>query len=224
MKPSDHSLPVLIGQSGPLKGERWVIRNPITVGRGEECEIVIEDRRISRRHALFTPNEAGILLQDLKSKNGTHHNGKAIKRSVLLTDGDLIQVALAQKFTFLSSDATIPLDLDLDIESGEKLPLLRLDKLSRRVWVRGEELIPPLSAAQFTLLQQLYEAKGSLVPRDNLVSKIWGKKEAYGVSDQALDALVRRLRDRIGALDQAHEYVVTVRGHGLRLNNPMQGQ
>ena len=221
MQPSNHSLPVLIGQSGPLNGERWVIRNAMTVGRGKECEIVIEDRRISRRHALFTPNEEGILLQDLKSKNGTHHNGKAIKQAVLLTDGDLIQVALAQKFTFLSSDATIP--LDLDIESNAKLPLLKLDKLSRRVWVRGEELIPPLSAAQFTLLQQLYEAKGSLVPREILVNKIWGKKEAFGVSDQALDALVRRLRDRIGALDKGHEYVVTVRGHGLRLDNPKLG-
>ncbi len=40
------------------------------------------------------------------------------------------------------------------------------------------------------------------------------------ISEQALDALVRRLRDRIAHVDSSHEYIVTVRGHGLRLENP----
>ena len=39
--------------------------------------------------------------------------------------------------------------------------------------------------------------------------------------DQALDALIRRLRDRLAEADPGHEYVVTVRGHGLRLENPV---
>ena len=37
---------------------------------------------------------------------------------------------------------------------------------------------------------------------------------------QALDALVRRLRDRLATIDSGHSYIVTVRGHGLRLDNP----
>jgi len=41
-----------------------------------------------------------------------------------------------------------------------------------------------------------------------------------GVSQQAIDALVRRLRDRLFELDAEHQYVVTVRGHGFRLDNP----
>jgi DNA-binding response OmpR family regulator len=40
-----------------------------------------------------------------------------------------------------------------------------------------------------------------------------------GVSDQALGALIRRLRDRY-ALDPTHQYIDTVRGHGIRLDNP----
>jgi DNA-binding response OmpR family regulator len=40
------------------------------------------------------------------------------------------------------------------------------------------------------------------------------------VSDQALDALIRRLRERIAALDPEREYISTVRGHGIRLDNP----
>ena len=36
----------------------------------------------------------------------------------------------------------------------------------------------------------------------------------------ALDALIRRLRDRLAALDPNQAYVDTVRGHGIRLDNP----
>jgi hypothetical protein len=31
---------------------------------------------------------------------------------------------------------------------------------------------------------------------------------------------VRRLRDRLGLIDTDHTFIVTVRGHGLRLDNP----
>jgi DNA-binding response OmpR family regulator len=47
---------------------------------------------------------------------------------------------------------------------------------------------------------------------------VWGEEQAYDVSNQALDALVRRLRDRLAELDE-HNFIVTVRGHGLRLDN-----
>jgi DNA-binding response OmpR family regulator len=32
--------------------------------------------------------------------------------------------------------------------------------------------------------------------------------------------LIRRLRDRLAAVDPTHPYIATVRGHGLRLDNP----
>ena len=47
---------------------------------------------------------------------------------------------------------------------------------------------------------------------------IWSDDEAGGVSEQALDALIRRLRDRLALLDPEHNWIVTVRGHGLRLD------
>ena len=50
---------------------------------------------------------------------------------------------------------------------------------------------------------------------------VWGEEQVYGVSEQALDALIRRLRDRLAAADPRHAYLVTVRGHGIRLENPL---
>jgi DNA-binding response OmpR family regulator len=48
---------------------------------------------------------------------------------------------------------------------------------------------------------------------------VWPEEERMGISEQAIDALVRRLRDRISAVDPDHAYIVTVRGHGFRLEN-----
>ena len=91
---------------------------------------------------------------------------------------------------------------------------------ARRVWVMGKEVLPPLSVPQFRLLQTLFEQKGQVVERQELIHSIWGEDEAVGVSEQAFDALVRRLRERLALLDPTHVYIVTVRGHGLRLDNP----
>ncbi len=46
---------------------------------------------------------------------------------------------------------------------------------------------------------------------------MWAEDESEGVSEQAIDALARRLRERIAEADPDHQYVVTVRGHGFRL-------
>ncbi len=215
MEGNPQESPLLIAQNGPLKGQRWTLNKPLLIGRETSCEIVVADRMVSRFHARIVPAPEGILLEDLDSKNGTHRNGDPVTGQVILQDGDTVQIALAQQFLFLTSDATIPLSED-EIHPGR----LRLDTRSRRVWV-GETLIdPPLSALQFHVLRVLYDNQGQVVDRRRVVTDVWGEEEAVGVSDQALDALLRRLRDRIAAIDPTHSYIVTVRGHGIRLDNP----
>jgi hypothetical protein len=211
--------PVLIAQTGPLNGQRWVIEQTLVVGRDPSCEVVIPDRQVSRYHARFMQAPEGIILEDLGSKNGTHCNGVRIKEPIVLQDGDTIQVAVIQHFTFLSSDATMPLDSGEVYISGRP-QRLRLESRSRRVWIGKQEVSPPLSVPQFKLLQALYEQRDQVVSRQQLISTIWSDQNLLGVSEQALDALVRRLRDRLASLDPTHEYIITIRGHGLRLDNP----
>jgi DNA-binding response OmpR family regulator len=95
-----------------------------------------------------------------------------------------------------------------------------MDARSRRVWINQQQLVPPLSAQQFKLLWVLYENQGQVLSRPDLISVVWGEDQSAGVSDQALDALIRRLRDRLAALDPTHQFINTVRGHGVRLDNP----
>jgi len=215
-------LPVLIAQTGPLYGQRWGIDKELTIGRDQDCEIVIQDRQVSRYHARISITGDGILLEDLGSKNGTFNNGNPLKGSVILADGDTIQVALVQYFYFLSSDATLPLDKQVSTEYFDKITQkenIVLDAKSRRVWIGGEEILSPLSVPQFRLLQALYEQEGKVVSRSDLVLAIWGTDRALGVSEQALDALVRRLRERLNNIDPTREFLITVRGHGIRLDN-----
>jgi hypothetical protein len=213
--------PLFIAQTGPLEGQRWAIRETLLIGRDPDCDIIVvtPDKQVSRHHARLTCTSEGLQLEDLASKNGTHVNGRRIEGPVLLADGDTVQVALAQQFVYLSSDATVPLEMGATA-APLGMGLLRLDKRARRVWIGNREIIPPLSVAQFSMLQLLYEAGGDVVSRNSLIESVWGQDHAYDVSNQALDALVRRLRDRLAEVNDEHEFIVTVRGHGLRLENP----
>lgn len=213
------NVPFLVAQGGSLNGQRWAILDELLIGRDEACDIVIPERQVSRHHARVSRTPQGAFVEDLLSKNGTHVNGVLITTPTLLQDGDIIQIALAQVFYYLSSDATLPLE-EPTIPMFSPNLALRLDKRARRVWIRNKEIIPPLSLPQYTLLEALYDNSDRVVSRTELIEAIWGEKEAVLVSEQALDALIRRLRQRLAEIDPLHEYIQTVRGHGLRLNNP----
>jgi len=214
--------PSLIAQAGPLNGQRWTLKGDVIVGRDDSCNVIIQNRQVSRYHARFATLPHGVQLEDLGSKNGTHINGHEVVEPIMLQDGDVIQIAFAQSFIYLSSDSTLPLELPPE-KPTEVVPihhLLRLDKRSRRVWIGDEELLPPLSVSQYQLLELLFDNPGRVVSRAELVQAVWGKEDAIGISEQALDALVRRLRDRLAAINSEHPFLITVRGHGLRMDNP----
>lgn len=187
----------------------------MVIGRESSCDVVIPNRQVSRFHARVTPTAGGMILEDLGSKNGTHHNGNPLSNPVMLQDGDAMQISYVQEFLFFISDATMPLS-----DALGRTGRLVVEPKSRRVWVNQQQIVPSLSAQQFKLLALLYENQGQVISRMDLVTAVWGDEQAAGVSDQALDALIRRLRDRLSELDPNQTYIDTVRGHGVRLDNP----
>jgi pSer/pThr/pTyr-binding forkhead associated (FHA) protein len=207
--------PVLVAREGQLAGQRWTIEgDEFIIGRGSDCHIVLPERQVSRHHVRITQENGRFILHDLGSKNGSHLNGKQIEGSAPLQDGDEISIALCVKLVFVGTDATIPLTFDPPQSEGNMV----IDDNQRAIMINGVELSPPLSLAQFRLLELLHHAKGSVVSRDAIVEVVWPGTDGQGVSEQAIDALVRRLRDRLAELDD-YNYVVTVRGHGFRLEN-----
>lgn len=206
-------LPMLIIEEGPLTGQKWVLnKETIILGRDESCDVILPERLVSRRHAAIHCREEGYLLEDLGSKNGTFLNGQAVTQPVVLQDGDEIQIALCLRLVFVGAGATIPLTLEQVSRRG-----IHIDRDSHRVWVGDCELIPPLSSAQYRLLELLYNRAGAVCSREEIVNAVWPEALEEGVSEQAIDALARRLRERLATVDPEHSYIITVRGHGFRL-------
>lgn len=220
MKDKIGEYPVLIAHTGKLDGGRWPLDSEeLIIGRGKDSDLVVPDRQVSRHHARIRRTVRGYLLEDLGSKNGTHLNGIEVTDGVLLQDGDEIQIALALKLIFVGIEATIPLrSADL---SQLGLGRLRMDPQAHRVWIGEAEIEPPLSPPQFRLLSLLYDNPDRVVTRDQVVANVWPDSAGEGVSEQAIDALVRRLRERLSEVDDEYSYVTTVRGHGFRLDNPV---
>jgi hypothetical protein len=205
---------MLLMVEGPSPGKRIFLEKPVLlIGRDEDCDVVVPDRRVSRKHASISLQGEGYILKDLGSRNGTFINGQELQGARALQDGDEIQLAYCCKLAFVGAEATAPVFFE------EQVRGLRMDLESKRVWVGGKELTPPLSVAQYRLLELLYHEPGRVYSRDEVVQAVWPEDERDGISEQAIDALARRLRERLAEADPTGQYLVTVRGHGFRLEN-----
>lgn len=101
---SAHSLqrPVLlIGDADPPR--RFSVgKDRMLIGRLEECDLVLVDAEVSRRHAEITRKEDAWWITDLQSANGTFVNNTHTKERRLLS-GDRIKVGNTE-IEFLQSD------------------------------------------------------------------------------------------------------------------------
>jgi len=219
MSESPLDKPMLIIHTDKMKDTQWVLGNQsMVVGRGEDCDIVLPERQVSRQHIRIYHEDDTYYLQDLDSRNGTWINGVQMKGTHRLEDGDQISLALAIRLQFIGTGATAPRQsvVPADMSGGR----LRIDPEARRIFINNAEVDPPLSPPQYRLLELLYTSGERICTRDKVVETVWPDVVGDGVSEQAIDALVRRLRDRLAEIDPQWQYIITVRGHGFRLNNP----
>ena len=63
----------------------------LTIGRGKNNSIVLDDMLVSRHHVRITADDEGLVLQDLGSRNGTYVNGERVERTAL-HEGDRLGV------------------------------------------------------------------------------------------------------------------------------------
>ena len=80
----------------PPDGSPWefeLVEGTTTIGRGDECEIALDERTVSRRHADLYEDETGTLMvRDAGSRYGTRLNGRLVKDPSPFYHGDLLDV------------------------------------------------------------------------------------------------------------------------------------
>ena len=96
MTVDDASAPRLI-VTGPAEQVGLVLslsRPQMVIGHSETADLVLEDRFVSRRHALVTVDPSGaVTITDLNSTGGTFVNGEPLEGPRVLRPGDLVQFA-----------------------------------------------------------------------------------------------------------------------------------
>jgi MoxR-like ATPase len=86
-------MPKLIIQEGyRLVGEFAIPAGETTIGRGENCTLVLSPQGVSRLHVKLRREDDQVILEDQGSRNGTFLNGIPVKRSAQLKHMDVIQL------------------------------------------------------------------------------------------------------------------------------------
>ncbi len=82
--------PLLVIREGAEAGREMRIEDAITLGRADECDLVLADQGVSRSHARVASSADGAMIEDLGSSNGTFVNGRSVEGAQALRDGDEI--------------------------------------------------------------------------------------------------------------------------------------
>ncbi len=98
---------------------------------------------------------------------------------------------------------------------GETIEIeeLRIDPREVQAYVDGESC--KLTPTEFRLLYQLALDRDRVVSRDELLQKLWGRRESH--RDRTVDVFVRRLRQKIDRRAPWHTFIQTRYGVGYRL-------
>ena len=92
---------LLVVKRGPNAGSRFLLDAKVTTaGRHPESDIFLDDVTVSRRHAEFAREDAGFVVRDVGSLNGTYLNRERIETAGL-AGGDEVQIG-KYRLVFLS--------------------------------------------------------------------------------------------------------------------------
>ena len=120
----------LIYQDGDTPQTHTFATGEVIIGRTEDCQIILQDPSISRKHAKVVVDQTGVRVLDLKSKNGTKLNGTQIMEAVL-KNGDRLHLGKFQ-ITFTDAlESRVILDDDRPLSDEAGTIIRSVGELSR---------------------------------------------------------------------------------------------
>lgn len=98
---------VLLDNASKRPLDEWNLSLPATVGRAEDCSIVLKDPSISRQHCRFNINAYGaMVIHDLGSTNGVYVRDERVKQATVIV-GEAFQIG-SMEFKIEMVDAPLP--------------------------------------------------------------------------------------------------------------------
>ena len=114
---------------------------------------------------------------------------------------------------------TIPL-LESYIDSVKKAPKeekLFFDSEKNEIMLGQESITDRLSPSEFRLLRLLVQNEGKIIEKDEIIAGVWKDSQTQeGVTDQALDQIIYRLRKKIESDPNNPAHIHTIKGRGYR--------
>ena len=100
-------------------------------------------------------------------------------------------------------------------DRGERIEIeeLVIDPANVQAYVDGQSA--DLTLTEFRLLHALAVEHGRVVSREELMQRIWGRRQRY--RDRTVDVFVRKLRDKIDRRASHHAFIHTRHGVGYKL-------
>jgi two-component system alkaline phosphatase synthesis response regulator PhoP len=100
-------------------------------------------------------------------------------------------------------------------DRGERIEVeeLLIDPANVQAYVDGRSA--ELTLTEFRLLHALALERGRVVSREELMQRIWGRRQRY--RDRTVDVFVRKLRDKIDRQASRHDFIHTRHGVGYKL-------
>lgn len=183
----------------------------LPVEKNELVKALLKRKRI--QHPLmsiwqaFTPSEQDFLLSKPGSYENSDQDYKYLANVGLLYENTLA-IPLLNEFLQTSL---------VDTEKAQQAEQIVYDVTTNEIKQGSDIISDRLTSSEFKLLRFLVEHTDQVVERDSIINAVW--KEAVstaGVTDQALDQLLFRVRRKIEEDPNNPQHIQTVKGRGIR--------
>ncbi len=191
-------LPVIEFVENGKKIQKNISTDCVIVGRSKQCDICVDDDKLSRNHFMLVRTDGKFEIKDLNSSNGLIVNGKKVKKAIL-TGNDKI-VAGTSSFSFVLTREDLNMNkvslrpLTIDNSSFEKKYAPKLTKWTKKNVVTASAI--SILAFALTLLLTGPEKEAKVIPS---IQK--AKIQEILTAEQELTGTKLSEEDRVRALN-----------------------
>ncbi len=164
------------------------------------------------RSALFaiwnslTPSGQNLISSNLKNQSSNTQEMTYLENVGLIKNGfltiSLLSDYIKEKASLLKQNENFSINEAAEILKGEMV------------------LSDKLTSLEYRLLKFMLENKDRILEKEEIINAVWKEaKTTLGVTDQALDQLIFRLRKKIEENPNAPQYIQTIKGRGFKFTN-----